>query len=78
MIKFKAYNLNKKTEFYGFGLSEINIQKLKEKKPIYIDGDKIDSLYDYLIFYCDTEEEMLDMFKDHIGEKTEMRVVKDD
>lgn len=78
MIKFKAYNHNKKTEFYGFGLSEINIQKLKEKKPIYIDGDKIDSLYDYLIFYGKTEDEMLDMFKDHIGGKTEVIIVEDD
>lgn len=70
MIKFKAVNSQTKTEFYGFGLSERNIMSLKNGEPIYLAGDKIGSVYDYLIFYGETEEKMFNTLKKFIGPET--------
>lgn len=72
MIKFKALNIKANTEFYGFGLTENNMIELKKGNPIYIRGDQIASIYDYLIFYGKTEKEMIDGLKDVIDPETEL------
>ena len=41
-----------------FGLSEMNIQKLKEDKPIFIDLKELGLEGGVLIFYGETEEKM--------------------
>lgn len=70
MIKFKAHNQKNDTEFYGFGLSEMNIEKLRKGEPIYIIGDRIESIYDYLFFYGPTELDMHNILKKFIGPDT--------
>ena len=65
MIKFRA------NEIIGFGLSEENIKRLKEGKPIMFDandlgieGSKI------VIFYGKTEQDMQDDLSKYIGKNT--------
>ena len=70
MIKFKALNNETNTEFFGFGLSEKNIIALKKGYPIYVIGNKIESIYDYLILYGKSEETILNGLKDFIGPGT--------
>ncbi len=57
MIKFVARDA--KGEITGFGLSEENIALLKEKKPIVIDNLEFGKPGRTLIFYAETEAEML-------------------
>lgn len=69
MIKFKANNL------IGFGLSAKNLEKLKEKKPIKINGKEIGIESDILIFFGETEQTMYDELVEMglITKETEIR-----
>jgi hypothetical protein len=48
-----------------FGLSEKNVQLLKEGKPIKIDMTELGLTGKVLIFYGKTEEDMMSEFKKH-------------
>lgn len=75
MIKFKGYDSKKKRTFLGFGLSEENIGRLKEKQPIYINGNDLNVVIDFLIFYGKTEEEMHNDLKKFISSQTKIHGV---
>ena len=65
MIKFRAGNK------IGFGLSEVNIKKLKEGKPISIDmGEMGFPGISAMIFYGETEEQMQGDLAEFIGPET--------
>lgn len=65
MLKFATENL------IGFGLSEENIKRLKENKPIMIDMSKFGIPgKKCIIFYGKTEQEMQREFTEFIGAKT--------
>ena len=68
MIKFKAEKPNGQS-LYGFGLSEMNILKLKEGKPISFDLGGIS----FLIFYGTTEQQMQKDLQEFIGPDTEVK-----
>lgn len=66
MIKFRAGNK------IGFGLSEVNIQKLKEGKPISINlGEMGFPGVSVMIFYGETEEQMQRDMEPFIGPDTD-------
>ena len=53
MIKFRAGNL------VGLGLSKMNIRKLKEGKPILVEGAELGIELDIFVMYGNTEKEMV-------------------
>jgi hypothetical protein len=62
MIKFSATVNGRK--LIGFGLSALNVERIKEGKPIYISLDemKLPLSADVLIVYGETEEAILEEF----------------
>jgi len=72
MVKFTSYNSKDSKHVLGLGLSEANIQKLKEGMPILIDDKQF---YDgqIIIMYGRTEEEMAEELGDLITKDTEIR-----
>jgi hypothetical protein len=78
MVRFKAYNGSTKRVFVGFGLSERNIQMLKMGKPIFVDGNSMNTVIDYFIFYGRTEKEMHEMMKEFISANTDVFGVPDE
>jgi hypothetical protein len=72
MIKFKTFNVKTQRPFIGFGLSDKNIELLKENKPIVINGKDMDSDVDFMIFWGKTEEEMYEDLKEFIGKDTKV------
>ncbi len=67
MIKFIATNERTGRRLLGFGLSEGNLQRLRNDEPIHVDVSKMheDLDVDLMIFYGKTEQEMADMLKEH-------------
>ena len=66
MVKFRAGNK------IGFGLSEGNVQKLKEGKPIAFNGNEVGIPgVEIMIFYGETEEQMQRDMEPFIGKETE-------
>ena len=71
MIKFKAQGSD--GPLLGFGLSEENIQKLKQGQPIAVDLAEMGcSRGRVLIFYGRTEKEMAQDLREFIGPETIM------
>jgi hypothetical protein len=64
LIKFTGYIDNRPT--LGMGLSDENIRKLREGKPIVIHLSELDLPYDLQIFLFTgpTEQDMVDMLKE--------------
>jgi len=58
MIKFKAGRGSGNREMLGLGLSEANLGKLREGKPIHIMAEDVGIDVDLLIFWGQTEESM--------------------
>lgn len=63
MIKFKS-ELNGRP-LVGFGLSEKNIERLKEGSPILFDAKELGIDASVTIFYGETEEKMVKDFQKH-------------
>jgi hypothetical protein len=61
MIKFKATRGGRET--LGLGISGGNVKKLKHGDPILILKEDMDLPFDILIFYGDTEQELVDQFR---------------
>lgn len=72
MIKFKS---NDNKLLIGLGLSEGNLKKLREGKPIYIMKEELGIDFDLLIFWGRTEKEMVKKLRDigAVNEKTEIK-----
>lgn len=73
MIKFSATDKDGK-KLLGLGLVEGNLNRLKEGKPIKIDGETVglDNL-DILIFYGKTEESLAKQLAPFITAQTEVK-----
>ena len=56
-----------------FGLSEVNLQRLREGRPIKVDLAEIGLTGTVLIFYGETEEKMRDDLAELIGPETDYR-----
>lgn len=72
MLKFtyiKAGIIN-----YGFGLSERNIQLLKQGKPILIDLSELGGDGNVTIFYGKTEQDMGREIAEFIGPETKVHI----
>ena len=71
MVKFVANGEGDKP-MLGLGLSEENVQRLKEGHPIRIDGPKIHPSIrcDILIFYGKDEQAMYDDLKSGVDSET--------
>lgn len=63
MIKFKS-EMNGKP-LIGIGLSEENVQRLKDGKPILFDAKQLGIDVSVTIFYGETEEKMVRDFQKH-------------
>ena len=69
MIKARA-TLADGRPLYALGLSDGNLQRLREGKPIFFDMADMGSTGKMLIFWGATEAEMYEWFKDHLPETT--------
>jgi hypothetical protein len=58
MIKFGASG-DKGRRLIGLGLSAGNVQRLKEGKPIHLHADEMGFVGDIVIFYGETEDDMV-------------------
>lgn len=61
MIKLKMRRNGK--DVIGLGLSDGNIDLLRNDQPIIIDGSQMDLPHDILIFWGKTEKDMYERFK---------------
>jgi len=52
------------------GLSEENVKRLKENKPIHVNGNELGLDHDVIIMYGQTEQHLYDELKPMIGAKT--------
>lgn len=63
MIKFTGKSKTNRT-IIGFGLSDMNLQKLKQGKPIYFYGEEVGVPgTDFTILYGKTEKDLENMLK---------------
>jgi hypothetical protein len=67
MIKLSGYNTETKTEMVMLGLSDGNLMRLREGKPIHILGADWGKPFDIVIFWGPTEEAMAKMIEPFIG-----------
>ncbi len=57
MIKFNGRDENGRL-LIGFGLSEMNLRKLRQGLPIHVHADEMGFVGDVLIFYGKTEDDL--------------------
>lgn len=69
MIKFKVTGERGEVHL-GFGISERNVELLKQGKPIHIDLNEMGINGSIMILYGKTEAEVLSMLKPFIGKDT--------
>jgi len=69
MIKFKVTDDRGRVSL-GFGLSERNIELLKQGNPIYVVLDEMGLNASIMIMYGKTEAELIETLKPHIGKDT--------
>ena len=73
VIKMSAYNEETKTELIVLGLSDGNLKRLREGKPIHIHGAEWGQPFDIVIFWGKTEAVMAKMIEPYIGPNTVVR-----
>lgn len=72
MIKFKIDD-NVKKPVYGLGISEGNVEYLKQGRPIAVDLAKMGGPdIEVFIFYGETEEEMTKQLMPYISKETKI------
>ena len=71
MIKLKGVMDNR--EQLMLGLSEGNLQRLREGKPIHIFGAEWEVPFDLVIFWGETEQKLAEMVKPFLGPNTRIR-----
>lgn len=62
MLKFLADRNGRK--LLGLGISQGNVDKLKEGKPILVEGEKLGLPFDVFLFYGETEATMVQSLRD--------------
>lgn len=60
-------------KFVVLGLSDMNLKRLREKKPIHIAGEEINADTDIWICWGDSEEALIEEFSPLIDEHTMVR-----
>lgn len=75
MVKFIAKD--SAGSLIGLGLSEQNLRKLREGLPIYANGKEMGLSHNIYIFYGKTDDDMFDMMKNKISDKTKILKTKD-
>lgn len=73
MIKLMGTNPKTGRKLFSMGISNGNIRKLKEGKPIVVFGPEVGLDHDIMIFWGETEEKMVEMLKPFIGPETVVR-----
>ena len=77
MIKFIAHDETTNLPIVGLGLSDGNLERLRQGKPIVIDLQKMNPLFkgNIIIFWGPTEQAMADYLRDtgKIGPTTEVK-----
>lgn len=73
MIKFKANEKGNKKVVIGLGITQENVNKLKQGMPILVRGDSLEIPCDILIFYGENEKECYLTVEEFIGKDTEFR-----
>jgi hypothetical protein len=73
MIKLSGYNSTTKTDMIMLGLSDGNLKRLREGKPIHIHGAEWGKSFDLVIFWGETEAAMAKMVEPYIGPDTIVR-----
>lgn len=71
MVKFVAEA--KSGPFIGLGITEKNVQLLKEGKPIFIDRFQLGINHNIGIFYAKNEKKLYEICKPFLNDNTEMR-----
>ena len=72
MIKMTGQSKDGRT-LVTLGLSEGNLKRLREGKPIHIFGAEMDLPVDICIFWGETEEKLVEMVKPFISPETRVR-----
>jgi len=67
MIKATGGSEDGKRRFVLLGLSEMNIGKLREGKPIHIFGSELGIAHDIIIMWGQTEDAMAEEITKHFG-----------
>lgn len=70
MIKFIGSQQDGKRKLIGLGLSEGNLQKLRQGQPIHVNLVEMDQAlrdWDLMIFWGETEQSMVDELKPALG-----------
>lgn len=78
MIKFAGHHGDRK--IVGFGLSNGNLDRLREDRPICVKGEEVGlGAIDVVIFWGETEQAMYDRLRKEglINEQTKVRPMKD-
>jgi hypothetical protein len=73
MIKLSAANPKTGRDMLVIGLSEGNLQRMREGKPVHIHGEEWGQKFDLMIFWGETEQAMVKMVEPFIGPETIMR-----
>lgn len=74
MVKFLVQDSKDGVPLLGFGISEKNVEMLKEGKPILIKGkEEMKIPMNFMIFYGEDERHMYNTLEDFIGPKTEFK-----
>jgi hypothetical protein len=71
MIKFKSERPDG-SQLLGFGISAENVKLLKAGKPILVDLAEMGEKGAVLIFFAETEADLMELAKPMIGDKTEI------
>lgn len=77
MIKFMS--TKGETILVGLGISEGNVERLKQGKPIVVKLKELGAKEDIevMIFYGKTEEDMAETLRPYIGEHTKVHPLKE-
>jgi hypothetical protein len=73
MIKMSAMNPKTNREMLVIGLSEGNLMRLREGKPIVIHAEEWGQKFDLMVFWGETEQAMVKMVKPFLGPETVVR-----
>lgn len=71
MIKYKVTG-DDGTMAIGFGISEENVKRLKAGQPILVDLNEMGINANLMIFYRETDEQLIESVKPYIGKDTKV------
>lgn len=78
MIKLRGSSADGKRKFVILGLSEGNLARLREKKPIVVYGEEMGINLDIILCWGETEDALAEELETLIGPETVVRDERDD